>query len=116
MEELSYTSTHPLGHTGPVTGSLYLKKKKGEEKRREEKKKQKKKKKPYHCLFRFNVSRYTKPHAVATASVFLLLTADWFALWIIHKPRIICIQTLLHYAEQRQTRNTKNAFPEAAEQ
>ena len=24
MEELSYTSTHPLGHTGPVTGSLYL--------------------------------------------------------------------------------------------
>ena len=22
MEELSYTSTHPLGHTGPVTGSL----------------------------------------------------------------------------------------------
>jgi len=24
MEELSCTSTHPLGHTGPVTGSLYL--------------------------------------------------------------------------------------------
>ena len=24
MEEYSYTSTHPLGHTGPVTGSLYL--------------------------------------------------------------------------------------------
>ena len=24
MEEQSYTSTHPLGHTGPVTGSLYL--------------------------------------------------------------------------------------------
>ena len=24
MEELSYTSIHPLGHTGPVTGSLYL--------------------------------------------------------------------------------------------
>ena len=24
MEELSYTSTHPLVHTGPVTGSLYL--------------------------------------------------------------------------------------------
>ena len=24
MEEKSYTSTHPLGHTGPVTGSLYL--------------------------------------------------------------------------------------------
>ena len=24
MEEESYTSTHPLGHTGPVTGSLYL--------------------------------------------------------------------------------------------
>ena len=24
MEECSYTSTHPLGHTGPVTGSLYL--------------------------------------------------------------------------------------------
>jgi len=23
MEEWSYTSTHPLGHTGPVTGSLY---------------------------------------------------------------------------------------------
>jgi len=23
-EEYSYTSTHPLGHTGPVTGSLYL--------------------------------------------------------------------------------------------
>ena len=23
-EELSYTSTHPLGHTRPVTGSLYL--------------------------------------------------------------------------------------------
>jgi len=23
-EELSYTSTHPPGHTGPVTGSLYL--------------------------------------------------------------------------------------------
>ena len=23
MEEYSYTSTHPLGHTGPVTGSLY---------------------------------------------------------------------------------------------
>ena len=23
MEGLSYTSTHPLGHTGPVTGSLY---------------------------------------------------------------------------------------------
>ena len=23
MEE-SYTSTHPLGHTGPVTGSLYF--------------------------------------------------------------------------------------------
>jgi hypothetical protein len=22
MEEWSYTSTHPLGHTGPVTGSL----------------------------------------------------------------------------------------------
>jgi len=22
MEEYSYTSTHPLGHTGPVTGSL----------------------------------------------------------------------------------------------
>jgi len=24
MEEYSYTSTHPMGHTGPVTGSLYL--------------------------------------------------------------------------------------------
>ena len=24
MEEYSYTSTHPLGHTGPVTGSLCL--------------------------------------------------------------------------------------------
>ena len=24
MEEYSYTSTHPVGHTGPVTGSLYL--------------------------------------------------------------------------------------------
>ena len=24
MEEYSYTSTHPLVHTGPVTGSLYL--------------------------------------------------------------------------------------------
>jgi len=24
MEEQSYTSTHPVGHTGPVTGSLYL--------------------------------------------------------------------------------------------
>jgi len=24
MKEYSYTSTHPLGHTGPVTGSLYL--------------------------------------------------------------------------------------------
>ena len=24
MEEYRYTSTHPLGHTGPVTGSLYL--------------------------------------------------------------------------------------------
>ena len=24
VEEQSYTSTHPLGHTGPVTGSLYL--------------------------------------------------------------------------------------------
>ena len=24
MEKQSYTSTHPLGHTGPVTGSLYL--------------------------------------------------------------------------------------------
>ena len=24
MEEYSYTSTHTLGHTGPVTGSLYL--------------------------------------------------------------------------------------------
>jgi len=24
MEEQSYTSTLPLGHTGPVTGSLYL--------------------------------------------------------------------------------------------
>jgi len=24
MEAYSYTSTHPLGHTGPVTGSLYL--------------------------------------------------------------------------------------------
>ena len=24
MEEYSYTSTHPLGHNGPVTGSLYL--------------------------------------------------------------------------------------------
>jgi len=24
MEEKSYTSTHTLGHTGPVTGSLYL--------------------------------------------------------------------------------------------
>jgi len=24
LEEWSYTSTHPLGHTGPVTGSLYL--------------------------------------------------------------------------------------------
>jgi len=24
MEEYSYTSTHPLGHTEPVTGSLYL--------------------------------------------------------------------------------------------
>jgi len=24
MEEYSYTSTHPLDHTGPVTGSLYL--------------------------------------------------------------------------------------------
>jgi len=24
MEEWSYTSTHPLGHTGPVTGSLYI--------------------------------------------------------------------------------------------
>ena len=23
-EDYSYTSTHPLGHTGPVTGSLYL--------------------------------------------------------------------------------------------
>ena len=24
MEKYSYISTHPLGHTGPVTGSLYL--------------------------------------------------------------------------------------------
>ena len=24
MEDQSYTSTHPLGHTGPVTVSLYL--------------------------------------------------------------------------------------------
>jgi hypothetical protein len=24
MEEYSYTSTHPLGHTGPVTGTFYL--------------------------------------------------------------------------------------------
>ena len=24
MEQYSYISTHPLGHTGPVTGSLYL--------------------------------------------------------------------------------------------
>jgi len=24
MEEYSYTSTHPLGHTWPVTGTLYL--------------------------------------------------------------------------------------------
>jgi len=24
MEEKSYTSTHPLVHTGPLTGSLYL--------------------------------------------------------------------------------------------
>ena len=24
MEELSYTFTHPLGHTGPVMGSFYL--------------------------------------------------------------------------------------------
>jgi hypothetical protein len=24
MEEYTYSSTHPLGHTGPVTGSLYL--------------------------------------------------------------------------------------------
>ena len=24
MAEWSYTSTHPLGHTGPVTGSLYF--------------------------------------------------------------------------------------------
>ena len=24
MEEYSYTSTHPLDHTGPVTGKLYL--------------------------------------------------------------------------------------------
>ena len=24
MEEYIYTSTHPLGHTGPVTGTLYL--------------------------------------------------------------------------------------------
>jgi hypothetical protein len=24
MEEYSYTSTYPLGHTSPVTGSLYL--------------------------------------------------------------------------------------------
>ena len=24
MKEWIYTSTHPLGHTGPVTGSLYL--------------------------------------------------------------------------------------------
>ena len=24
MEEYSYTSTHPLGHTGPVTGSLFF--------------------------------------------------------------------------------------------
>ena len=24
MEEWSYTSTHPLGHTGLVTGSLFL--------------------------------------------------------------------------------------------
>ena len=24
MEEYSYNSTHPLGHTGPVTGYLYL--------------------------------------------------------------------------------------------
>ena len=23
MEEYSYTCTHPLGHAGPVTGSLY---------------------------------------------------------------------------------------------
>jgi len=24
MEEQSYNSIHPLGHTGPVTGTLYL--------------------------------------------------------------------------------------------
>jgi len=24
MEEYGYTSTHPLGHTGPVTGTLYF--------------------------------------------------------------------------------------------
>ena len=24
MEQYSYTSAHPLGHAGPVTGSLYL--------------------------------------------------------------------------------------------
>jgi hypothetical protein len=67
-------------------------------------------------VFRFSVSRSTKTHAVATASVFLLLTPDWFALWIIHKPRIIYIQTSLHYTVQREPRNTKNTFPEAAGQ
>jgi len=24
MQEYSYTSTHPLGHSGPATGSLYI--------------------------------------------------------------------------------------------
>jgi len=24
MEEYSYTSTHPLGNTGPVTGTFYV--------------------------------------------------------------------------------------------
>jgi len=24
MEEYSYTSTHPLGHAGPVMGTLYF--------------------------------------------------------------------------------------------
>jgi len=43
------------------------------------------------------MSLSTPRHTVANASVFLLLPADWFALWIIHKPRIICIQTSLHY-------------------
>jgi hypothetical protein len=67
-------------------------------------------------VFRFSVSRFTKTHSVATASVFLLLFLLLTGLLYESFTNQESYAYKRRYTTQRQPRNTKNTFPEVAEQ